>query len=114
MQLFIVYDSKQTYMGFHCLMMNKVILRVKKDNGTPLFKQKVHIPLFYIFFPVVRCPPLPIPTHGVKFGCFDNLSEPYDSRCGFSCNVGYNLFGTSVRRCLKNGTWSGETSSCQG
>lgn len=62
---------------------------------------------------VVKCSSLPIPLNGFKVGCLGNISELYDSRCSFSCNVGYNLYGSSIRRCLQNGTWSGETSSCQ-
>ena len=57
---------------------------------------------------------LPVPTSGVKAGCSDITSEPYDTHCSFSCNVGYNLTGSPVRRCLENGTWSGQTSYCQG
>ena len=73
-----------------------------------------HIPHLTRFFPVIKCSSLPIPLNGFKVGCLGNISDPYDSRCSFSCNVGYNLYGSSNRRCLHNGTWSGETTSCQG
>ncbi|KAL9960408.1 hypothetical protein ACROYT_G033860 [Oculina patagonica] len=61
----------------------------------------------------IRCPSLPIPTNGFKNNCVNVVSEPYDTQCSFSCNVGYNLTGSPVRRCLENGTWSGEPSYCQ-
>ncbi|XP_044183159.1 uncharacterized protein LOC114968057 isoform X2 [Acropora millepora] len=61
----------------------------------------------------IRCPSLSTPTSGVKTGCTDPAREPYNTQCSFSCNVGYNLIGSSVRRCLENGTWSGETSYCR-
>ncbi|XP_015750073.1 PREDICTED: sushi, von Willebrand factor type A, EGF and pentraxin domain-containing protein 1-like [Acropora digitifera] len=61
----------------------------------------------------IRCPSLSTPTSGVKTGCTDLAREPYNTQCSFSCNVGYNLIGSSVRRCLENGTWSGETSYCR-
>ncbi|PFX17351.1 Low-density lipoprotein receptor-related protein 6 [Stylophora pistillata] len=60
----------------------------------------------------ITCPSLPLPTNGGKRGCEDTVSEPYDTLCSFYCNDGYSLAGSSVRRCLENGTWSGETSSC--
>lgn len=60
----------------------------------------------------ITCPSLPIPTNGDKRGCEDTVSELYDTLCSFYCNVGYSLVGSSVRRCLENGTWSGETSLC--
>ena len=62
----------------------------------------------------IRCPSLSTPTNGVKTGCSGSVSDLYDTQCSFTCTVGYNLIGSSIRRCLENGTWSGETSQCQG
>ncbi|XP_066030106.1 low-density lipoprotein receptor-related protein 6 isoform X2 [Pocillopora verrucosa] len=61
----------------------------------------------------ITCPSLPIPKHGQKVGCIDPVWEPYDTHCSFACQAGYSLFGSSVRRCLQNSTWSGVASSCQ-
>jgi len=62
----------------------------------------------------IRCPSLSVPTNGAKSDCSGIASELYDTHCSFSCNVGYNMIGSSVRRCLENGTWSGETTYCRG
>lgn len=62
----------------------------------------------------ISCPSLSTPTNGVKTGCSGIVSELYDTHCSFACIVGYNLIGSSIRRCVENGTWSGETSECQG
>ena len=70
--------------------------------------------IVYLSLLVIRCPSLPIPANGVKTGCRDPLSERYGTICSFSCNIGYNLTGSSRRQCLENKTWSGITSSCQG
>ena len=75
-----------------------------------LFKKKI-VSLSSL---VIRCPSLPIPANGVKTGCRDPLSERYGTICSFSCNIGYNLTGSSRRQCLENKTWSGITFSCQG
>ena len=70
--------------------------------------------LYVNFFPAITCPSLPVPTNGVKTGCTDIVSEPYDTHCSFSCNIGFNLIGSSTSRCLENQTWSAEAPICQG
>ena len=35
-----------------------------------------------------------------------------DTVCTFSCNVGYDLTGSTSRTCLPDHTWSGEETSC--
>jgi len=62
----------------------------------------------------INCSSLPDPLNGSKTGCTNITSEPFDTRCKFSCNVGYSLVGSPIRRCLENGNWSGEKSHCQG
>ena len=75
---------------------------------------QIDILLSFSLSAAIRCPSLSTPTNGVKTGCSDIVSELYDTHCSFTCTVGYNLIGSSIRRCLENGTWSGETSQCQG
>ena len=62
----------------------------------------------------ITCQSHPDLINGVKRGCLNPVSERYSSICSFSCNVGYNLTGSSRRQCLENGTWSGVAPTCQG
>ncbi|XP_045479696.1 sushi, von Willebrand factor type A, EGF and pentraxin domain-containing protein 1-like [Harmonia axyridis] len=59
----------------------------------------------------IMCKKLAEPKHGyfVKKSC-DNV---INSACGVRCEVGYNLAGTSIRLCQNNGSWTGQTPSCQ-
>ncbi|KAK5644039.1 hypothetical protein RI129_007884 [Pyrocoelia pectoralis] len=60
----------------------------------------------------IRCPKLSPPEHGYfvrKRDCGNVLNNA----CGVRCEVGYTLIGSSIRLCQLNGTWSGETPSCQ-
>ena len=35
-----------------------------------------------------------------------------DDQCSFSCDPGYELTGSSTRKCLSNGSWSGADVTC--
>lgn len=63
-------------------------------------------------FSAIRCKKLAEPKHGyfVKKSC----DIVINSACGVRCEVGYNLVGTSIRLCQKDGSWTGVTPSCQG
>ena len=54
------------------------------------------------------------PTNGTRAGCSGNATEFYDTVCQFGCNDGYVGSGSQVRRCEKNGTWSGQEFVCEG
>ncbi|CAG9855886.1 unnamed protein product [Phyllotreta striolata] len=60
----------------------------------------------------MKCPKITAPPNGyyVKNKVCPNVIY---SACGIRCEVGYFLKGTSVRLCLKNGTWSGEDTECE-
>ncbi|XP_022793582.1 P-selectin-like [Stylophora pistillata] len=62
--------------------------------------------------PVITCPVLPTPSHGTKLGCLRNVLY-YGTLCNFSCNDGYIKSGSQVRRCQRNGTWTGQDFGCQ-
>ena len=36
-----------------------------------------------------------------------------DENCTFTCDAGYQLYGTAFQRCLPDNTWSGEPVECQ-
>lgn len=72
------------------------------------------------FFPVVKCPTLKEPTHGVVFPypCTSIFGVNYGTDCFFMCNVsvGYRLEGTKNVSCLESGFWSADLTkiSCRG
>ncbi|XP_070563038.1 LOW QUALITY PROTEIN: sushi, von Willebrand factor type A, EGF and pentraxin domain-containing protein 1-like [Ptychodera flava] len=60
----------------------------------------------------ISCPRLSPPPHGYFVG--DSCSNMYNSACGLVCQAGYELMGgDSVRRCEKDGTWSGDAPYCR-
>ena len=58
------------------------------------------------FITVITCP-VPSPSSGTRAICSRNAT------CQFSCEDGYVGSGSQVRRCQRNGTWSGQNYSCQ-
>ena len=97
---------------------NAMLLSCLHDLNPPaVLVQLIKMSNSYVyvnFSLAITCPSLPVPTNGVKTGCTDVVSEPYDKHCSFSCKDGFRLIGPSVRRCLENETWSGEAPICQG
>ena len=66
---------------------------------------------------VVTCP-VPSPSSGTRAICPRNATVHhntvyYNTTCQFSCEDGYVGSGSQVRRCQRNGTWSGQNYSCQ-
>lgn len=61
---------------------------------------------FLIHTKVITCP-VPSPSSGTRAICSRNAT------CQFSCEDGYVGSGSQVRRCQRNGTWSGQNYSCQ-
>lgn len=70
--------------------------------------------LYHYLFIAITCPALAIPTNGIKNSCTGIAIEYYDTVCQFSCHSGYIGMGSSSRRCLENGTWSGQDFNCTG
>ncbi|XP_070554202.1 uncharacterized protein [Ptychodera flava] len=56
----------------------------------------------------VVCPTLETPNDGTM----NSTGNTYQSVATFSCNVGYNLHGSSVRTCTADGSWDGQSVSC--
>ncbi|XP_066265899.1 CUB and sushi domain-containing protein 3-like [Branchiostoma lanceolatum] len=55
----------------------------------------------------VECPELTAPVDGSMYG-----SHFYQDIANFSCDVGYDLFGSSVSMCQANGEWSHPVPTC--
>ena len=64
-----------------------------------------------VFFPeAVDCGKLHAPQNGSMVG----EDTTYPSTLQFSCDEGFILSGSWLRKCQTNGTWSGTTTKCQG
>ena len=59
---------------------------------------------------LVTCPVLSHPPQG-RVSCTSD--SDYDSLCKYQCTVGYNLIGAESRKCLQDGSWSGNTPYCE-
>ena len=65
-----------------------------------------------IFYSLVQCTSLLSLTNGdISCNSID-VSQHYEDQCSFSCNLGYELTGSSSRQCLANRSWSGEPVTC--
>jgi len=67
-----------------------------------------------LFVSAVTCPALQTPPNGIRKDCTGTTTEYYNTVCLFSCNAGFNAVGSLSRKCLQNGTWSGQDFLCQG
>ena len=65
--------------------------------------------IFFLFL-AVDCGELDIPKNGSREGSntfFPNVLQ-------FACDEGFILHGSSERRCLASGSWSGNQTICKG
>ena len=60
--------------------------------------------------PICEIVKYPIPT--ISNGSPSGFQRDFGTTLTFTCNFGYALFGSSERRCLSNGTWSGPDPVC--
>ena len=56
------------------------------------------------------CGPLSVPVNGSSSG----QDTTFPNVILFSCDVGFIMFGSQMRRCQSNGIWSGNVTSCKG
>ena len=58
------------------------------------------------------CPALQPPVHGsiTSLSC----GTSFGSQASLSCDTGYRMTGSSQRSCQADGTWSGNTTICNG
>ena len=68
----------------------------------------------FCVFSAVTCSALLAPPNGIRQGCTGTTTEYYSTVCLFSCNAGFIATGSPSRKCLRNGTWSGQEFLCQG
>eukprot|EP00058_Branchiostoma_floridae_P028490 XP_002613981.1 hypothetical protein BRAFLDRAFT_118457 [Branchiostoma floridae] len=77
----------------------------KTWSGAPIICQKI------------ECPGLALPSDGQR-ACVTSDGQqatgsfPYETTCTFTCNQGYTLQGSSVRKCLQEGKWDGTEAKC--
>lgn len=62
-------------------------------------------------FEAVNCGELYLPQNGTMIG---GEKTTYPSIVHFSCDEGFILNGSTLRKCQTNGTWSGNTTKCRG
>nr|XP_015802266.2 sushi, von Willebrand factor type A, EGF and pentraxin domain-containing protein 1 isoform X3 [Nothobranchius furzeri] len=60
---------------------------------------------------VVYCPVLSPPENG--FFVQNVCNNHFDAACGLRCQPGFELYGTSIRLCQADATWSGTPASCR-
>ena len=67
-----------------------------------------------LIFIVPQCPLLVAPENGMIVCSFgdDGVPTTPDDSCTFTCNDGYELLGSTLRRCQSDFTWDGEVSRC--
>ncbi|XP_065899208.1 CUB and sushi domain-containing protein 1-like isoform X3 [Dysidea avara] len=60
------------------------------------------------------CSSLTDPNNGViTCSLRDDGVPSYEDTCSFTCNTGYELFGSDTRTCQSNGSWSGSDAVCR-
>lgn len=62
------------------------------------------------FVKAINCRKLLAPQNGTMFG----KETTYPNSMRFSCDEGFILSGSWLRKCQTNGTWSGNETKCQG
>ena len=59
------------------------------------------------FLTIVNCSMLNSPMNGmINCSLGDDGVPSYKDTCGFTCNTGYELTGSTERTCQSNGNWS--------
>ena len=88
---------------------NHIVLVRHCTNLYPIDNVDLHHPSALSLCTAVTCPSLPDPTNGrVSYG-----SRDYTSAATYTCDFGYELFGSVTHICQANGVWSGLETSCQ-
>ena len=97
-------------------METKVSVKVRRyilkysENVIDCFDVVLAIVAIIITFVAVNCGGLSSPMNGSISG---NLTV-YPNIVTFSCDPGFILRGSSIRKCKSNGTWDGYKTVCKG
>ena len=63
----------------------------------------------------VTCDPLATPDNGMIDCSLGNDGVPHEGEtCKFSCNDGFELEGSTSRKCRRSGKWNGKDAKCIG
>ena len=71
--------------------------------------------IYIVCFDVdIQCDNLSTPSNGEITSCSSGrVGVGYEGdTCSFTCNTGYELFGSNNRTCQSDGSWSGSPVSC--
>ena len=69
--------------------------------------------LLHLSSPLVLCSSLSGPDNGtINCSLGDDGIPSYEDTCSFTCNTGYELTGSDIRTCQRDGSWSGSNSMC--
>ena len=87
-----------------CILVSKKIF----ERGEGCIRYTIQL-IYRCLHAAVTCPSLPDPSAGrVLYG-----SRDYTSVATYTCDFGYELFGSVTRRCQASGVWSGPETTCQ-
>ena len=78
----------------------------------PVIMPVVHVKASLCFFSFIakNCGPLAVPLNGSLTG----NETTFPNEVSFSCDEGFILNGSTIRRCQDDGAWSGVLTTCQG
>jgi len=66
-----------------------------------------------ISFVVFACPSLSDPENGTMMCSLGDDGVAFNKdTCSYTCNTGYELFGSDTRTCQRDGSWSGIATLC--
>ena len=91
-----------------CSIIYYFVIQLYRYHYYGLFSHFLHYFIFH--FLVLTCLTLLTPSNG-SLTCSN--SNKTNSTCSYSCDVGYELIGSSQHTCQPSSFWSGEPSHCR-
>lgn len=86
--------------------------KVASNKGNALGNGNLYLLIFCYFAIILAkdCGPLSVPMNGSSSG----HETTFPNTISFSCDLGFVMIGSQTRKCLSNGHWSGNETSCTG